>query len=178
MSVIAIIGQAVWTKLFLHARDLQKEVWRQRTPGEPLNADFFCIWYTPIRNPWDRNEDGIHPQVEELEGLTNVTIFLPSLEAFSQLPEPFIEMLAVEPANLLEFMLRQEGNSMRTLVVAVLVVVVVVVVVVIMLVILRHVGSPMTTTASLTNGLILESEVKHYKFNPTPDSHALLLVLT
>ena len=54
-----------------------------------------------------------------MEGLTNVTIFLPSLEAFSQLPEPFIEMLAVEPANLLEFMLRQEGNSMRTLVVAV-----------------------------------------------------------
>ena len=147
-------------------------MWRQRTPGEPLNADFFCIWYTPIRNPWDRNEDGIHPQVEELEGLTNVTIFLPSLEAFSQLPEPFIEMLAVEPANLLEFMLRQEGNSMRTLVVAV------VVVVVIMLVILRHVGSPMTTTASLTNGLILESEVKHHKFNPTPDSNSLLLVLS
>ena len=116
--------------------------------------------------------------MEELEGLTNVTIFLPSLEAFSQLPEPFIEMLAVEPANLLEFMLRQEGNSMRTLVVAVLVVVVVVVVVVIMLVILRHVGSPMTTTASLTNGLILESEVKHHKFNPTPDSNSLLLVLS
>jgi transforming growth factor-beta-induced protein len=67
--------------------------------------------------------------VEELEGLTNVTIFLPSLEAFSQLPEPFIEMLAVEPANLLEFML-------------------------------RHVGSPMTPTASLTNGLLLESEVR------------------
>ena len=113
--------------------------------------------------------------MEELEGLTNVTIFLPSLEAFSQLPEPFIEMLAVEPANLLEFMLRQEGNSMRTLVVAV---VVVVVVVVIMLVILRHVGSPMTPTASLTNGLLLESEVKHHKFNPTPDSHSLLLVLS
>ena len=65
-------------------------------------------------------------KVEELEGLTNATIFLPTLEAFSQvisasyehflytsslslfsqLPEPFTEMLAVEPANLLEFMLR------------------------------------------------------------------------
>merc|ERR1712073_80981 len=44
--------------------------------------------------------------VEELEGLTNATIFLPSLEAFAQLPEPFFEMLAAEPANLLEFMLR------------------------------------------------------------------------
>ena len=29
-----------------------------------------------------------------------------SLSLFSQLPEPFTEMLAVEPANLLEFMLR------------------------------------------------------------------------
>jgi len=68
-------------------------------------------------------------KLEELEGLTNATIFLPSLEAFAQLPEPFIEMLAAEPANLLEFML-------------------------------RHVGSPMTPTASLTNGLLLESEVR------------------
>ena len=34
------------------------------------------------------------PQVEELEDLTNVTIFLPSAEAFAQLPEPFTEMLA------------------------------------------------------------------------------------
>ena len=52
--------------------------------------------------------------MEELEGLTNATIFLPSLEAFAQLPEPFVEMLAAEPANLLEFMLRQEGDPMRT----------------------------------------------------------------
>ena len=77
--------------------------------GGVLNAEtcniFSRIWYIPFRN-----EDGIHPQVEELEGLTNATIFLPSLEAFSQLPEPFIEMLAAEPANLLEFMLRQEGS--------------------------------------------------------------------
>ena len=46
------------------------------------------------------------PQVEELEGLTNSTIFLPSAEAFAQLPQPFTEMLAAEPANLLEFILR------------------------------------------------------------------------
>jgi len=70
--------------------------------------------------------------VEELEDLTNVTIFLPSAEAFAQLPEPFTEMLAAEPANLLEFML-------------------------------RHVGSPMTPTASLTNGLLLDSEVRDQK---------------
>merc|ERR1712013_160946 len=70
--------------------------------------------------------------VEELEGRTNVTIFLPTLEAFSQLPEPFTEMLAVEPANLLEFML-------------------------------RHIGSPLTPTASLTNDLFLESEVRDQK---------------
>merc|ERR1712013_6914 len=70
--------------------------------------------------------------VEELEGLTNATIFLPTLEAFSQLPEPFTEMLAVEPANLLEFML-------------------------------RHIGSPLTPTASLTNDLFLESEVRDQK---------------
>jgi len=70
--------------------------------------------------------------LEELEGLTNSTIFLPSLEAFAQLPEPFTEMLAAEPANLLEFML-------------------------------RHVASPMTPTASLTNGLLLESEVRDQK---------------
>jgi len=70
--------------------------------------------------------------VEELEGLTNATIFLPTLEAFSQLPEPFTEMLAVEPANLLEFML-------------------------------RHIGSPLTPTASLTNDLLLESEVRDQK---------------
>merc|ERR1711974_309291 len=67
--------------------------------------------------------------VDELEGLTNSTIFLPSVKAFAQLPQPFTEMLAAEPANLLEFML-------------------------------RHVGSPMTPTASLTNGLLLESEVR------------------
>merc|ERR1712013_568334 len=70
--------------------------------------------------------------VEELEGLSNATIFLPTLEAFSQLPEPFTEMLAVEPANLLEFML-------------------------------RHIGSPLTPTASLTNDLLLESEVRDQK---------------
>jgi len=70
--------------------------------------------------------------LEELEGLANSTIFLPSLEAFAQLPQPFTEMLAAEPANLLEF-------------------------------ILRHVGSPMTPTASLTNGLLLESEVRDQK---------------
>jgi len=67
--------------------------------------------------------------VEELEGLTNSTIFLPSAEAFAQLPQPFTEMLAAEPANLLEF-------------------------------ILRHVGTPMIPTASLANGLLLESEVR------------------
>merc|ERR1712013_663202 len=55
-----------------------------------------------------------------------------TLEAFSQLPEPFSEMLAVEPANLLEFML-------------------------------RHIGSPLTPTASLTNDLLLESEVRDQK---------------
>lgn len=53
------------------------------------------------------------PQVEELEDLTNVTIFLPSAEAFAQLPEPFTEMLAAEPANLLEFMLRQAESIMH-----------------------------------------------------------------
>ena len=63
---------------------------------------------------------------------------------------------------------------MRTIVMGIVVLVVVimmVLVVVIMIVILRHVGSPMTPTASLTNGLLLESEVQHHKFNPSRDSH-------
>ena len=66
---------------------------------------------------------------EEVESLTNITVFLPSASALTHLPSTFLAGLAAEPASLLEF-------------------------------VLQHIVTPRTGRDRLTNGLLLNTEVR------------------